>query len=405
MARSTKELSVKEIIAAKPRDKDYKLTDGRGLYLLVTRAGGKHWKLKYRFDGKEKKISIGRFPEITLAYAREQREKYRSQIAMKIDPSAIKREEKEQEAEVQRVESLTFETVATAYLKKRSELNAAYLVRLERAFKNDVFKYIGKTPISRVTPSDVIELVQRVERRGATESSHRLFTQISRVFKYAVANQLHDRNPCSDIDKNEILKPHTAKHFPTITDPKEIRALLLSIDDYTGDYAVKMALSVAPYVFVRPSNLRFAEWSEINFEAKQWVIAATKMKTKKEHIIPLADTPLSIFKEMYRYSGDAKYIFHSLRSKTAPMSDATLNNALRRLGYSKEEIVVHGFRAMFSTIAHEHSDFDHHIIETQLAHSVGSSVSQAYNRAQHLSKRVELMQWWGNYLDEVKGHA
>ncbi len=402
MARSAKPLSTKEINAAKPREKDYKLTDGRGLYLLVTRSGGKHWKLKYNFAGKEKKLALGAYPEIDLAFARHLREDHRSEIAKGIDPSEVLKVEKVERNNLERKEALTFEVVATAYLDKRHELNEAYLVRLERAFKNDVYKFVGTTPIADITPQNIIELVKRVEQRGAVESSHRLFTQINKVFKYAVSNQLAKRNPCNDLEKNEILRSHTATNFPTITDPKKIGVLLNLIDEYSGDYTTRMALTIAPYVFVRPFNLRHAEWSEIDFEAKLWRIPSDKMKTKKEHLIPLTETTLKIFEEMRTYSGDARYIFHSLRSKTSPMSDNTLNNALRRIGYSKDEIVVHGFRAMFSTITHEKSGFDHHVIETQLAHSVGNSVSQAYNRAQYLDERVKLMQWWSDYLDKLQ---
>lgn len=419
MARQTTPLTVKEINAAKPKDKEYKLFDGGGLYLSITPKGQKWWRMKYRFDGKEKRISLGVYPDVPLADkfltdengkdikvfgARSKRELIKAKIAEGIDPGLERKEQKEEVKAEEVKASNTFEVVARAYLNKRNELNEDYMIRLERAFKNDVFKFIGKKPITEIMPKDIIEIVKRVQDRGAVESAHRLFTQISKVFKYAVSNQMVDRNPCSEMEKKEILKSHTRRHYPTITNATEIKNLLLSIDEYTGDYAVKMALRLAPYIFVRPSNLRFAQWQEIDFEKKIWVIPADKMKTKKEHIIPLTDTTLAIFQEMYKYSADAKYIFHSLRSTSSPMSDATLNNALRRMGYSKEEIVVHGFRAMFSTITHEKSDFDHQVIETQLAHSVGSKVSQAYNRAMYLDERKELMQWWSYYLDGIKNN-
>lgn len=402
MARMTKPLTATEIKTIKSREKDFKLFDGGGLYLLVKRTGGKLWRLKYRFEGKEKVLTLGKYPEVSLADVRKKREDIKAKVASGIDIAANNKAKKIAVASELKKNKNTFEIIATRYLEKRNELNEAYKVRLERSFKNDVFKFIGNYAIEEIKPKQIIDIVKRVEERGAVESAHRLFTQISKVFKYAVSNQIVERNPCSEMDKNEILKTHIRKNYPTITDPKEIKLLLSAIDEFTGHYTTKMALKLAPYVFVRPFNLRHAEWNEIDLEARLWRIPADKMKTKKEHIIPLTDTTVSIFKEMKDFSKDAKYIFHSLRSTISPMSDATLNNALRRMGYSKEEMVTHSFRAMFSTIAHEKSNFKHEVIETQLAHTVGTDVSRAYNRALYLDERKELMQWWSEYLDDVK---
>jgi len=402
MARQTKPLTVKEINASQPKEKEYKLFDGGGLYLSITAKGQKWWRLKYRFDGKDYLLSLGVYPTVTLQEARKQRVQLKEKIAKGVNPSAERKEKKEVVKIEQARSTNTFENITNDYLNKRNELNEAYKVRLERAFKNDVFPFIGKVPIEDITPKNVIEIVKLVEKRGAVESAHRLFTQINKVFKYAVSNQLVDRNPCSEMDKGEILKSHVRKNYPTITNPKEIKKLLIAIDEYSGDYTTRMALTIAPYVFLRPFNIRHAEWSEIDFDEKLWRIPANKMKIKKEHVIPLTDRIVEILKEMQLFSNDAKYIFHSLSSKSTPMSDATMNNALRRMGYSKEEIVTHSFRAMFSTIAHEKSQFKHEVIETQLAHSVGSDVSRAYNRAMYLDERKELMQWWSDYLDEVK---
>ena len=402
MARMTKPLTATEIKTVKPKEKDFKLFDGGGLYLLVKKTGGKLWRFKYRFEGKEKVIAIGVYPEVSLADARKKRESFKADVANGID--VVLREKQNKQAIKDKIvkDENIFENITNEYLDKRNELNEAYKVRLGRAFKNDVFPYVGKIPIQDIVPKQIINIVKRVESRGAVESAHRLFTQISKVYKYAVSNQFVDRNPCSEMDKNEILKSHTKNHYPTITDPEEIRNLLAAIDEYSGDYIVKMALKIAPYVFVRPANIRFAQWEEIDFDSKLWKIPAEKMKTKKEHIVPLTDTVLDMFKELYQFSATAKYIFPSLRSTTSPLSDAALNNALRRLGFSKNELVIHGYRAMFSTIAHELSSFDHAVIEGQLAHSIGSKVSQAYNRALYLDERKELMQWWSDWLDSIK---
>jgi len=403
MPVQAKPLTPLKVSKARYEGKQKKLFDGDGLFLLVTKSS-KLWRMKYYFDGKENTYSLGKYDgeHNNIDHARAERKRLKGLIANGINPNEARKEAKEQkQAEELRTQN-TYEKIAKAYLEKRHELNEAYLIRLQRAFENDVIPFIGKKPIDEVTPKEIIEIVKRVQQRGAIESAHRLFTQISKVFKYAVSNQLCTRNPCADMDKNEVLKSFTRKNYPTITDPKQIGVLLNLIEEYSGDYTTRMALKIAPLVFLRPFNLRHAEWSEIDFEDCLWRIPAEKMKTKKEHIVPLSEQMLAIFQEMQTFSGDAKYIFHSLRSKFSPMSDATLNGALRRMGYSKDELVVHGFRAMFSTIAHEKSGFKHEVIETQLAHSVGNSVSQAYNRAMYLDERKELMQWWSDYLDGIK---
>ncbi len=390
------------IKALKPKEKDYKYFIEDGLFLLVAKTGGKRWRLKYRINNREKVLALGVYPDIKLKTAKKLKEEYREKIAIGIDPSQEKKKKKAELKAQDEVVTNTFKKVAKEYLAKRTDLNEAYLTRLENAFKNDVFPFFGSTPITDIEPIDIIKVVKRVQERGAIESAHRLFTQIGVVFKYGVSNQMAKRNPCSDMDKKMILKAKVKNNYPTITDAKEIGTLLNLIDEYSGDYTTKMALKLLPYVFVRPFNIRHAEWDEIDFEDRLWKIPGSKMKTGKDLLIPLTDTTIGILKEMEEFSGDAKYIFHSLRNRTSPMSDATLVNALRRMGYSKEEIVPHGFRAMFSTIAHEKSGHSHHVIETQLAHSVGTSTSQAYNRALYLEDRKELMQWWSDYLDGVK---
>lgn len=395
-------LTATEVKALKPKEKDYKVFDGLGLFLLVAKTGGKRWRLKYRFDNKEKVLALGIYPSLSLADARKMANTYRAEIANSKDPSQERKAKKEEIKTKERLIINTFEKIATDYLDQRNELNESYKTKLENSFTKNVYPFLQDKPIVEIMPKDIIGIVKRVEQRGAIETAHRLFTQMSRVFKYAVSNQVAERNPCNDMDKNMILQSHKKKNYPTITDPKEIKALLSAIDDYTGDYTTKMALKLLPYVFVRPYNMRFAQWNEIDFEDRLWRIPADKMKTKKEHLVPLTDTTIDILKEMYTFSSDAKYIFHSLRSKTSPMSDATLVNALRRMGYSKDEIVPHGFRAMYSTITHEKSPYTHEVIEAQLAHSVGSNVSQAYNRAMYLDERKKLMQWWSDYLDGVR---
>jgi len=403
MARTITPLTATQIKQARKQNKDYKLADGGGLYLLVTKAGGKHWKLKYKYDGKEKKLSLGAYPEVSLLKARELREKYKTDIANGIDPSEEKRKKQLEHKEEKVKSKNTFKNIALERLEKQKEtFSDAHYKRTINAFKNDCFKYIGDKHIDEVEAKDIIEILQKMNERGVNDSARKLFYAISKTFKWAVANAKAKRNPAADILLEEILGKKTKQHYPTITDDKEIKHLLLNIKEYKGELSTKYALMMLAYTFVRPSNVRLALWSEIDLNAKQWVIPAKKMKTKDEFIVPLSDTLIELLKEIKLYSGDSPYLFPSTKSKTTPLSDGALLGAIRRMGYTKEEFTPHGFRAMFSTIAHEKSPFKYDVIETQLAHSVGNSVSQAYNRAKYLDERVELMQWWSNYLDEVQ---
>ena len=394
-------LTDKQIKNIKPKEKDFKLSDGGGLYLLVTLSGGKHWKLKYYFDGKEKKLSLGTYPNITLLQARKLRDTYKSEIANGINPQAQKQIKKE----LQKIESdinlNTFEKLSREYLTKvKQDISEHHYIRTLKAFERDCFKLIGSKPINDITSKDILEILQRMAKREAKESGRKLFYSISKVFKWSIANNKADKNPTTDILLEEILGKKSKVNYPTITDNKGIRGLLLAIDSYQGEHTTKQALKLQAYTALRPFNIRNAEWVEIDIEAKQWSIPASKMKTKEDLIIPLTDSVIKILEDMKQYTFNDKYIFHNPKTKS-PISDNTLLGAIRRLGYTKEEFVPHGFRAMFSTITHEKSDFKHEVIELQLAHSVGNSVSKAYNRAKYLNERVQLMQWWSDYLDEI----
>ncbi len=403
MARRITPLTATQIKQTKPKEKDYKLSDGGGLYLLVTKAGGKHWKLKYKRDNKESKISLGAYPEITLLKARELRENNKQLIANGINPNELKKEKKELQKQEAIKNLNTFENIALERLEKQKDtFSEAHYKRTINGFKNDCFKYIGEKHIDEVTAKDIIYIMQIMNKRGVNDSARKLFYAISKTFKWAVANAKAERNPCADVLLEEILGKKTKQHYPTITDDTGIKNLLTSIKEYKGELSTKYALLMLAYTFVRPSNVRLALWEEIDLNAKQWVIPAKKMKTKDEFIVPLSDTLIALLQEVQQYSSNSPYLFPSTKSKTTPLSDGALLGAIRRIGYSKEEFTPHGFRAMFSTIAHEKSPFKYDVIETQLAHSVGNSVSQAYNRAKYLDERVELMQWWSDYLDEVQ---
>ena len=402
MARLTTPLTAKEIQSAKPREKEYKLFDGGGLYLAITPKGGKWWRLKYRFNNKEQRLALGTYPDLSLQEARKQREMYKAQIAEGINPSDKKKAKKEAEA-TQEIKNLnTFEKLARERLSiVQDKISEAHYNRTLNALVNDCFPTIGSMPIDDIEAKDILVILHIMVDRNIKESARKLFYAISKTFKWAVANGKARRNPANDILLEEVIGKKSTRHFPTITDDKGIKGLLLAIDSYTGEHTTKRALQMLAHVFVRPYNIRHAEWSEIDFANKQWSISSKKMKTKEDLIVPLTDTVIEILEDVGRYTGNGQYVFHSPRGKTSPTSENTLLGAIRRLGYTEDEFVPHGFRAMFSTVAHEKSNFKHEVIETQLAHSVGNSVSQAYNRAKYLDERIEMMKWWSNYLNSL----
>jgi integrase len=403
MGKAIAPLTLTKIKTAKPKEKDYKLFDGGGLFLLVTKRKTKLWRLKYKFNGKEKLLALGAFPTVSLARARELREINKELLLRGIDPMELKKEKKEAEEEHNEKRLNTFKKVALERLEKnRDILSESHYKRTLRGFTNDTFPFIGDKLIDEVEAMEIIQIVNRMMERGIRNSAQKVFQAISKTFKYAVAHGYATRNPTQDIDLVELIGKSNAQKYPTITDDKEIKNLLASIHEYQGETSTRYALLMLAYTAVRPSNARLALWSEIDFNTKQWVIPAKKMKTKDEFIVPLSTSLFKLLQEVREYSGDSLYLFPSTKSKTTPLSDGALLGAIRRMGYTKEEFTPHGFRSMFSTIANEKSPFKSEVIETQLAHTVGNSVSQAYNRAKYLKERKELMEWWGNYLDEVQ---
>lgn len=419
MARQTKPLTANEIKNAQPKNKDYKLFDGEGLHLLVKKNGAKKWRLKYNFEGKEKLLSFGDYKDIPLSKARELKIKYRQQIAEGIDPSFEKQKKKvaikEKQIEESENSKFTFKNLSERLLLERltnNDISDLHYKRMLNSFINDVYPYIGNKPIKDITTYDLKTIIAKVTERGANESARKLYYAISKTFKTLITRDNPQNpeynykitNPPAQLDLESLIGKKTKNNYPTFTKDNDIKALLLNIDKYTGDYTTKQALRMLPYVFVRPFNIRYAEWKELDLKNKQWKIPAEKMKTKHELIVPLTDSVIEILEEMKPFSGEDKYIFPSLKNQNAPMSDNTLLGAIRRLGYSKGEFVPHGFRAMFSTIAHEKSSFAHEVIETQLAHSIGNSVSKAYNRAKYLEDRIKLMQWWSDYLNTLKAN-
>ena len=401
MPRRAETLSATKVKNAKSKEKDYKMFDGGGLFLLVTVKGSKLWKLKYRINNKEKLLSFGKYPLISLSEARELRDLNKKLIKQGLDPQEYKNAKKQEQKTKQQELNNTFKKIALERLEKsRSELSEAHYKRTMGGFKNYVFPAIGEKLINEIDAIDIINILRHMVDKKIKNSAQKVYQSINKTFKYAVANGYTSRNPASDFDVKEIIGKITQNHYPIITDTKGIRKLLNSINNYGGEFSTKNALIFMAHTFVRPTNIRLALWDEIDLENRQWVIPAHKMKTNNEHIVPLSRQMLELLKEVKKYNGDSMYLFPSEKSPNTPLSDGTFLRAIRKMGYTKEDFTPHGFRGMFSTLANEKSDFPHEVIEIQLAHSVGSRVSQAYNRAQYLDQRVELMQWWSDYLDK-----
>ena len=383
----------------KPTEKPYKISDEKGLYLLVS-ATGKYWRYDFRFGGKRKTLAIGVYPSVSLANARDKRDGARKLLANDTDPSLVKAINKQ--AKYQAAEN-TFEAIAREwYASRLPNWAPATAAKVKRFLENDLFPWLGKRPIKDIGAPDLLATVRRVESRGALELAHRIREYAGQVFRYAVATGRAERDPSGDL--KGALPPVKTKHHSSITEPKAIGALLRSIDGYTGSFVTKCALQLAPLVFVRPGELRHAEWSEIDLEAAEWRIPGPKMKMKDRHIVPLSKQAVEIFKSIQILTGSGKYVFPGLRTHDRPMSENTVNAALRRLGYEQDEMTGHGFRSMASTLLHEQG-WPHEAIERQLAHAERNSVSAAYNYAEHLSKRREMMQAWADYLDKLKTGA
>jgi integrase len=380
---------------AKPKDKPYKLADGAGLYLLVTPKGGKWWRLDYRFNGKRKTLSMGVYPDVSLKSARDRRTEAKTQLADGIDPGEIRKATKASQSDTS-----GFEAVAREWWGKREPTwskthSSRTILRLEK----DVFPWIGTRPIGEIEAPELLTVLRRIENRGALETAHRIHQICGQIFRYAVATGRAQRDPSTAL--KGALPPNRQKHHASITDPKKIGELLRAVEGYEGTLITRCALQLAPLTFVRPGELRHAEWVEIDLEKAEWRIPGEKMKMRTVHIVPLSIQALKVLNEVKPLTGRGKYVFPGIRSNQRPMSENTVNAALRRLGYTKEEMTGHGFRSMASTILNEQG-WHRDAIERQLAHAERNSVRAAYNYAEHLPERIKMMQWWADYLDKLK---
>lgn len=389
---------------AKPRPKPYKLGDSLGLFLLVQPAGGKLWRLKYRVDGKEKKLSIGSYPEVGLAEARRRRDDARELLSSGKDPS---REKKRKKVQAQIQAETTFAAIAAEFCEKRrrdgqkawapaTATRSEYLLSLLKGS-------IGKLPIADIEPADVLSAVRKIEGKGKLESARRTLQLASAVFRYAVATARLSSDPTRDL-RGALTAP-TVTHYGAIIDPVRVGELLRAIDGYEGQPMTKLAMQLAPHVFVRPGELRHAEWAEFDLEGALWTIPASKTKMRKDHLVPLSRQAIAILEDIRTLTGPDGFVFPSIRSRKRPMSDNTINAGLRRLGYATDEMTAHGFRAMASTLLNESGKWHPDAIERALAHGDSDKVRAAYHRGAHWKERVAMAQWWSDYLDQLRAGA
>ena len=383
---------------AQPKEKTYRLSDSAGLYLEVTPSGSRYWRMKYRFAGKEKRLAFGVYPEISLKEARLKRDDARKLLSNEVDPGAVKKAQKASRTEAA---SNSFEAIAREwYAKQEPSWAPKHSIKIKGMLQKNVFPWVGSRPIREITAPDLLAVLRRAEGRGAVETAHRIKQTCGQVFRYAVATGRAERDPTPDL--KGALAPRTPKHLPSITDPSAVGPLLRAIDGFTGTFTVKSALKLAPLIFVRPGELRQAEWSEMDLDAGLWSIPAERMKTRQPHLVPLCKQAVEILRELQPLTGRGRYVFPGARTNGKPLSDNTLNAALRRMGIGKDELVAHGFRAMARTILDEVLGYRIDWIEHQLAHAVRDTNGRAYNRTAHLDGRKQMMQGWADYLDSLK---
>ncbi len=388
-----------KILNAKSKDKDYSITDGLGLSILISKKGGKWWRFRYRYLGKAKLMSLGTYPEVTLLDARGRRDESRRLLAQNppVDPSEVR---KAQKLAMFSNQENSFELLARewaeAYFVHKSK---SHKERTLRRLEIYIFPWIGRKPISEITPPEILEVVKRPQRQNKLETAHRALQITGQVFRYAVQNGKAVRDVTADL--KGALPPTQVKHMASFTDPKDVAELLRAIDGFKGTFTVECALRLAPLVFTRPSELRRAKWADIDIDTAEWSYLVTKTKT--EHIVPLSTQAIKILEDIHPVSGHREFVFPGGHDPKKPMSEAAINASLKRMGYdTKTQITGHGFRAMARTILHERLNVDPYIIEHQLAHAVPDNLGGAYNRTKFLDQRKVMMQRWADYLDELK---
>lgn len=378
-----------------------KHSDGQGLHLYVKPMGGKYWRMTYRFAGKPKTLALGVYPAVTLAQARKRRDRARELLADGIDPGVAKRQEKRAKLAAA---ANTFDAVAEQWLKATAAKRAAVTQdKVSTWLRKDVSPHIGTMPITSIGPRDVLAVVRKMEARGAIDSAKRIAQICGQVFRFAVAEGTAERDVTTDL--RGAFQHAEKKHYAAITDPAQLGALLRAIEAYKGHPYCVAALKLSPLVFLRPGELRTGEWAEIDLDAAEWRIPGGKMKMKNDHIVPLSQQAVEILRSLHPITGHGHFIFPSMRTGERPMSENTVNAALRGMGYSSEVHTAHGFRATARTIMDEVLGERVDLIEHQLAHAVKDANGRAYNRTAHLPARREMMQRWADYLDQLRKGA
>jgi len=384
---------------AKAKKKPFKMFDSGGLFLLINPSGGKWWRFKYRFNHKEKLLSLGTYPDISLKTARDRRDLERRKLADKIDP-AINR--KVIKAAWEYSQANSFEVVAREWMDKQSTIwSLANTQKIKRHLESNIFPWLGERPIAEITAPELLASLRRMETRGAVGTAHRVLQTCGQIFRYAIATGRATRDSAADL-RGALQPMPKEKHRAAVTDPKAIGPLLRAMHEYHGSVIVRCALRLAPLVFVRPGELRKAEWKEIDFDKAEWSIPAERMKMREPHLVPLLRQAIEILKELHPLTGRGAYLFPSPRSSQRPMSDNAVLSALRRMGIGKDEMSGHGFRAMARTVLDEVLHIRPDYIEHQLAHAVRDPNGRAYNRTAHLLERRKMMQEWADYLDGLR---
>jgi integrase len=381
---------------AKPRAKAFKLADAAGLYLEVMPGGARYWRLRYRYAGKDTRLALGVYPEVTLAEARQRRDAARATLRDGRDPGAERKSDK-----VRRVIAAgsTFEAVSREWMAAQKRKLAPATFAKSQWLLDQVMPWLGTRPIAEIDPPELLAALKRIEARGAHETAHRTKEKCGQVFRYAIAHGTARRDPSADL--RGALAPIVRTSRAAITDPTKVGALLRAIDGYAGQHVTRCALRLAPLLFVRPGELRAMEWAELDLDAAEWRIPAHRMKMREAHVVPLSTQAVAILRELQPLTGRGRYCFPSLRTAAAPMSENTVNAALRALGYDKDTMTGHGFRAMASTRLNE-LGWSPDVIERQLAHAERNKVRAAYNRAQYMAERRRMMQAWSDYLDGLR---
>ena len=389
------------VTSARPREREYKLTDGAGLYLLVKPNGRKLWRLNYAYLGKQRTLSFGAWPDVGLADARERRDEARKLIAAGLDPS---HEAKLAEARAMLSEENSFKLVAEEWVAKqeREGMSEVTLSKI-RWLLAKAYPRIGSRPVAKITPQETLAVLRSIEATGRYESARRMRSVLGRVFRYAIATTRAEMDPSRDL-RGALTVPK-AKHLAAITTPKGAGELMRAIEGYTGHAITLFGLRLSAHLFVRPGELRQAEWSEFDFDRSVWNIPEQKMKMRRPHRVPLSTQVIALFEQLWELTGTGRYCFPSFRSPLRPMSENTVNAALRALGFSQEEMTAHGFRAMAATLLNETGKFNPDAIERQLAHMETNAIRRAYTRGEYWDERVRMMQYWSDQLDEMRDGA